>query len=115
MQVDLVSCDVMVSVEDEGVAIGTSVGQPYPASGTTIGIEWQQLFAAGRWVPLRLCADRFDARLNRKDPAFTNIWKIVVQNTDPLGGAIFRTTVQVDILTDRVVRIVILPVPAPVI
>lgn len=48
MQVDLVSCDVMVSVEDEGVAIGTSVGQPYPASGTTIGIEWQQLFAAGR-------------------------------------------------------------------
>ena len=48
MQVDLVSCDVMVSVEDEGVAIETSVGQPYPASGTTIGIEWQQLFAAGR-------------------------------------------------------------------
>ena len=114
MQVDLVSCDVTVTVEAKGDAVETSVGQPYPASGTTIGGDWQPLYNNGRAVPLRLCADRDDVLQDSKAPAFTNIWKIVVQNTDPLG-AIFRTAVQVDILTDGVVRIVILPVPAPVI
>ena len=113
MSTDLVSFVITLTAEDAGVPILTAKVNAFPASNGAIGSD-VDMYENGLPKPLTLCCDREDARRDDNNPNSTNNWKIVARNFEPTGGAIFSTTVKIDIVKDHTVAIVVLPAPAPI-
>ena len=113
MATDLVSFIITVTAEESGTPILTATVNAFPASNGAIGGD-EPMYQNGLPKPLTLCCDRADARRDDKDPNSTNMWKIVARNTEESGGAIFQTTVLLDIVTDHTIAIIVLPAPNPI-
>ncbi len=113
MSTNLVSFVITVTAEEEGVPIFTATVNAFPASNGAIGND-VDMYENGAPKPLTLCCDRDDARRDDANPNSTNNWKLVARNFDINGGAIFSTTVAIDIVRDHNVAIVVVPAPNPI-
>ena len=116
---DMVSFDITVTAEIAGtpttnpVPSQTAVLTAFLASGTTTG-GWEPIYGKGKPVTLTLSCTREDARRDDEDLRYTNMWSIVARNDDPTGGPHFNTKVTFDIVTDRVIKLIVTPAPKPI-